>query len=440
MNFLLSLLLINLSASGTSPIPALQLMVGEQHKIKSVFQTATLTNPSVVALTKTKGGYVLIGKKPGEGFLKLGNGASQKIIVYSAKLELPKKEVDLIITDAPDLSVEMTPLKIKIGGAISKVDEWTSMVSVMHSYPKLIDWQPQATDEVLLVIKNKIGQEFKSRGIFSASVEIKNQTLRIYGSSKSPSDIQTVQEISKEWGLPAPEATSAVELRPMVEIEITIAEVKRNSFKSLGLVLPGSYSATILPSPTLGSFDTQYNPLNILFKAQSDQQMGKVIANPKLLCRSGEVAHFIAGGEIPIKVMNWKTADVIWKKYGVLLDITPVADLLNGISTKLVTEISLIDEAHKVDNIPGFLTNRIDTHFDLRGEKTIVLSGLIKNEIGRGSTETPLLSSIPILGELFKSRDYKDNKTELIVLVTPRVVSPDGPPGPPPNEFWKNDL
>jgi len=156
--------------------------------------------------------------------------------------------------------------------------------------------------------------------------------------------------------------------------------------------------------------------------------MNKVLANPKLLCRSGEAAHFVAGGEIPIKIMNWKTSDVIWKRYGVILDITPVADLNQGISTKLVTEISLLDEAHTVDHIPGLLTNRIETHFDLRGSKTIALSGLIKSELGKGTTGLPLLSQIPILGELFKSKNYQDNRTELVVFVTPRVISPENPP------------
>jgi pilus assembly protein CpaC len=135
--------------------------------------------------------------------------------------------------------------------------------------------------------------------------------------------------------------------------------------------------------------------------------------------------------------MNWKVSDVLWKKYGVILDITPKADLQKAISTRLITEVSLIDEAHRVDGIPGFLTNRIETHFDIRGEKTIALSGLIKNELGRGKQATPLLSSIPILGELFSSQDYKDNSSELIVLVTPRVLSPENLKEPEVNGFWK---
>ena len=170
-----------------------------------------------------------------------------------------------------------------------------------------------------------------------------------------------------------------------------------------------------------------------------ESQIGKVIANPKLLCRSGESAHFLAGGEIPIKLVGFKTSEVQWKKYGVILDITPLADIQRGISTKLVTEVSLLDEAHKIEGIPGLLTNRIETHFDIRGEKTIALSGLIKNEIGRGSQDTPLLSAIPLLGELFKSKEYKENKTELIIFVTPRVISPENPPPVEVNGFWKQD-
>jgi pilus assembly protein CpaC len=140
------------------------------------------------------------------------------------------------------------------------------------------------------------------------------------------------------------------------------------------------------------------------------------------LCRSGKEAQFLAGGELPIKITAHKRQDVVWKKYGVLLKIKPVADFSGRMSIALETEVSTIDTSNTVDGLPGLLTNRIESHFDLKESRTIALSGLIKHQSGQSSQGLPGLSSVPILGSLFASREFRDDKTELVVFVTPEVV------------------
>jgi pilus assembly protein CpaC len=92
-------------------------------------------------------------------------------------------------------------------------------------------------------------------------------------------------------------------------------------------------------------------------------------------------------------------------------------------SIYMETEVSALDPSTSVDGIPGLFTNRIQSHFDLEQSKTIVLSGLIKSDQSKVTQGIPGLSRLPILGTLFSSQDFRDNKTELLVFVTPEVVS-----------------
>ena len=133
----------------------------------------------------------------------------------------------------------------------------------------------------------------------------------------------------------------------------------------------------------------------------------------------------MAGGEFPIKLTSFGSSGVTWKNYGVLLKVKPLADSTGRMSIEIETEVSALDDANKVDGIPGLLTNRMKTHFDLSTSRTIALSGLIKNDLSRQTSGLPGLSSIPILGSLFSSTDFKDNQSELVIFVTPAVSRPD---------------
>src|SRR5690606_22390992 len=134
-------------------------------------------------------------------------------------------------------------------------------------------------------------------------------------------------------------------------------------------------------------------------------------------------AKFLAGGEFPIKIINFQTNDIQWKKHGILLSFKPLADRSGKLSLSLSVEISLIDQAQAIDGIPGLLVNRVESHLDLKESQTIALSGLIKEQSGKSNQGIAALKNIPIIGRLFSSEDFRNNRTDLVVFVTPRVVS-----------------
>lgn len=168
------------------------------------------------------------------------------------------------------------------------------------------------------------------------------------------------------------------------------------------------------------------SPSQIMVELQAleSEGHGQIFANPTLIARSGSEAEFLAGGEFPIRLVGFGSRNVEWKKHGVLLKFKPLADHSGNMSIEVTTELSVVDPASSVDGIPGLKTNRIQSHFDIHGSRTIALSGLIRRDLARSFEGLPGLQRIPILGELFKSRNFNKGHSELFVFVTPEVISP----------------
>ncbi|WP_174434761.1 type II and III secretion system protein family protein [Burkholderia metallica] len=155
-----------------------------------------------------------------------------------------------------------------------------------------------------------------------------------------------------------------------------------------------------------------------------------LLAAPELNTVSGGTATFLAGGQIPIpKAGALGTVDVEYRDYGVKLEIMPVVDSQGNISAKLNTEVSQIDPSITVGTYPAFLTRRASSQLSMRAGQTVAISGLINADASNVGSKIPFLGSIPILGKLFGSSDFRNNKSDMVILVTPEVVDPEGAVG-----------
>jgi pilus assembly protein CpaC len=160
----------------------------------------------------------------------------------------------------------------------------------------------------------------------------------------------------------------------------------------------------------------------------------KTLAEPTLTAISGESAKFLAGGEFPVPVPqdNGNTT-IEYKPFGVGLGFTPVVMSEGRISLAIDTEVSDIDTQNSVAirtgtdeslAVPGLRVRRATTTIELPSGGSLMLAGLISDSTRQNIDGTPGLKSIPVLGALFRSRDYVQNQTELVVIVTPYVVDP----------------
>lgn len=151
-----------------------------------------------------------------------------------------------------------------------------------------------------------------------------------------------------------------------------------------------------------------------------------ILAQPRLAARHRGEASFLAGGEIPIPVASATgTPGVMFREYGVRLHILdPVADESGTIRARIKTEVSSLDRSVTAMGVPGLMSRRTETEFNLRNGDTLVLSGVVQREQQSDVSALPYLGDIPVLGHLFKSKRFSDRDSELVVFITPWLLNP----------------
>jgi pilus assembly protein CpaC len=234
----------------------------------------------------------------------------------------------------------------------------------------------------------------------------------------------------------------------MVMVEVEFVEVGYGDNKLVGIKPPlhivssdntGVAFNLIKPLPALGddgqtkgvaSFSASLQATtDFSVGARFDYGFTRVLSQPKLVCASGEKAEFIAGGEVPLLIVTANTVAIEYKKFGIILNITPTADRSGNIGTEVYAEVSAIDRTLSIRangyEVPGFRIRDVKTNVTVKDGETIALSGLFNYNEDKEVSKVPLFGHIPILGELFKSRNFIDSKTELAIYVTPHIVTPN---------------
>lgn len=184
---------------------------------------------------------------------------------------------------------------------------------------------------------------------------------------------------------------------------------------------------------TLAGFHTKNVSIEAVLDALDQEGLITMLAEPNLTAMSGQTASFLAGGEFPVPVAQDTTGaiTVAFKPYGVSLDFTPTVLADNRISLKVRPEVSDIDPSNSVTldsiKIPALTVRRVDTTVELSSGQSFAIGGLLQSKTSDILAELPGLGRLPILGKLFSSKNYINNKSEVIVIVTPYIVQPTGP-------------
>jgi pilus assembly protein CpaC len=251
--------------------------------------------------------------------------------------------------------------------------------------------------------------------------------VMVSGTVSSLSDRKLLEEFARSRPSLYLRLSSLEDQRSLLAYDLKIIEISKGSTSQLGIRWPdsltakGSFTAGGAAESALtvaSDFETRLNLLLADGRA-------RILANPHLVCESGESASFLAGGEIPIVIVTQETRTVEWKTYGIILKLQPKLDVQGRIRTQITAEISTVDHGSGSSQVPAFLTRRVTTNFSGPSGGTVMLSGLIKSEMAKDVAKIPLLGQIPILGELFKSRSFRENQTELAIFITPAHVKVD---------------
>lgn len=211
----------------------------------------------------------------------------------------------------------------------------------------------------------------------------------------------------------------------------------------------GSSSAisSITQALSLFAFDPKLN-LGAFLKALESQSILQTLAEPNLVTTNGKEASFLVGGEFPVPVVQGGSGagavTVQFREFGIRLKFTPNLTDHRTIKMHLAQEVSTLDAADGVSLngfvIPALSTRRAETDVELGEGQSFVVAGLVSNAESDTFTKIPVLGSLPIIGYLFKSKDEKKNRTDLVVLVTPEVTEPLGVNDPKPSVYMPRDF
>ncbi|WP_449183978.1 type II and III secretion system protein family protein [Trinickia sp. YCB016] len=246
--------------------------------------------------------------------------------------------------------------------------------------------------------------------------------------------------------------------RPVqVYLRVRVTEVDRNITQQLGInwsslgnvgnFMGGLFNGRQLIDPTTnlfnlspsnafsvqGGFHTSKWSIDVVLDALDQEGFTSTLAEPNLTTMSGETASFLAGGEIPIPVAQDTTGAITieYKPYGVSLDFTPTVLAENRISLKVRPEVSEIDNTNSVTTagvkVPALTVRRVETTVELSSGQSFAIGGLLQSQTSDVISQLPGLGRLPIIGRLFSSKNFLDNKSEVVVIVTPYIVQPANP-------------
>ncbi len=286
-------------------------------------------------------------------------------------------------------------------------------------------------------------------------VEGMDKGLILSGTAPSPDQAQQAYEMAKR--LAGTEVVNGIKVegRDEVMIKVTVAEVQREVVKQLGIDLNGSlsYGTAVVNFNTNNPFSASgqelsntflngsFRNVNATLRAMERAGVIHTLAQPTLTAISGEAATFVAGGEFPIpKGLSCDTTksppicqpEIDFKKFGVSLKFTPVVLSEGRISLKVLTEVSDLSQQNAMTlsvpgstsslTVPSIRTRRAETTVEIPSGGSLAMAGMIQDQTQQTINGLPGLMQVPILGALFRSRDFINHKTELMILVTPYVV------------------
>lgn len=164
------------------------------------------------------------------------------------------------------------------------------------------------------------------------------------------------------------------------------------------------------------------------FQFLESHNMAKILAQPRLLANSGEQAKFLSGGEIPIVIAQALNTSIVFKQFGTSVEFVPTVVGKNDVELLVKPEVSEPNFALGVDlfgfRVPAFITRRAETAVKLRDNQTLILAGLMLSTKREQVDKVPYLGDIPYLAALFRNTSYQEDKTELVMSVTPQIVRP----------------
>lgn len=359
-------------------------------------------------------GVRIFGLKPGWTQLKIGS-KNIEISILNLKqqqtLEILKQKLNTYF----GIKIEVSQGEVRLVGNLFSDQLITLLKETCPTGRCQFVNELQVSSERTVAIRSLINKELKEAALSAGQILFTPQWKMLLPTKSDQA--KEIEMILSYLGIKVDRSVQVVSIKSNVKLSLLVVEFRKGAAERLGINWPQEISAQMLPR---NLFTEQ---LTASFIDQAG--LGKTLASPSLIARSGADAEFMAGGEIPIRIQGERFAQLTWKKYGVLVKAKPQVDLTGRISIEIECEVSSLDGASAVEGVPGIKSNRIKTHFDMLSGRTILLTGLIRSDQYHVSQGLLGLNQLPVIGSLFGSHDFKNDQSELLIFMTPQQIFPD---------------
>ncbi len=302
-------------------------------------------------------------------------------------------------------------------------------------------------------------------GYPGVSVQMMNGKVLLRGTVENQYEHDTAVKMAQlylgEGG--SGESSSVVDLLEMahpsqIRLEAQIIEISSKDSKNLGIQYwsanPDSKGDSSVGTAGIfyggeditmnrgsgGWFGNHISSINATLQALINNGKARILSRPSITTMSGETANILIGGRIPIPISQDGDVTIEYREYGIKLNIEPKVDSENKITAKVHAEVSTLDSSHGVKiasfEVPGIASREADTVINVHSGMTMAIGGLLNSEDSKNVSKIPLLGDIPIIGQFFRHTSTTRDNRELMILITPTVVS-DTSPTPMSQRFKK---
>jgi len=384
---------------------------------------------------------------PKTRFLALGVGKS-------AIIDLPRDVKDVLVAD-PKIAnaVIRSPQRAYIiGSAVGQTN-----VVFFDADGQQISSYDIAIKRDLNGVRAAIKQLLPAAAIQAEGI---GDSVMLTGTVSTPIEAQQAGDVAARLVGSADKVVNSIVVRgrDQVMLKVSVAEVQRNIIKQLGIDLSANmnYGTAVVNFNNSNPFTANGQPLvsgnglttsalnragiptvTATLRAMESAGVLRTLAEPNLTAISGEAATFIVGGEFPFPTgvtcqsnpsgaVGQCAPSIAFKKFGISLNFTPVVLTEGKISLRVMTEVSEVSNDNSINisgvNVPSVKTRRAETTLEIPSGGSLAMAGLIQEQTKQAVNGMPGVDQIPVLGQLFRSQDYVNNQTELMVIVTPYVV------------------
>ncbi len=362
-----------------------------------------------------------------------------ELIVSINKSETIKfdKEIAEAVVGSSDI-VDVIPMTSKVVYVLGKKIGTTNL-SLYDANKELVGVVDIVVSHDMKGLQDKINEVIRGEKI---TVKNLNGRVMLTGSVADAVTLKKALTVARQYAPGAVTNSMTVRSPQQVMLEVRFVEATRTAGKELGINVSrttknstlstgiGLVTGTVPFGTILTRLaGTGINTLDVTIRALERDGVVRILAEPNLVALSGDTASFLAGGEFPFPVASQdNTITIEFKKFGVGLLFTPTVLKGGLVNLEIEPEVSQLDSTRVIrvanTEIPSLIVRRAKTTIELRDGQSFAMAGLLQTNNTKNLSQMPWIADVPVLGALFRSSQYQKNETDLVIIVTPRIVKP----------------